>query len=103
MVSPAALVGAIACIKQDTALGPDDLRPSDLRLAPPAGIDDLLELFQRMEGGILVPEVFKQALAALLGKPPLSGERHIALLHMLHRVWMHMHNNLVSEWDAHWY
>ena len=51
-----------------------------------------------MEKGIRVPKIFKQALVALLGKPG-GGERPIALLPMLYRVWMRLRKSLVTGWD----
>ena len=54
-----------------------------------------------MEKGICVPEVFKQALVALLGKPPPGGgERPIPLLPMLYRVCMRLRKGLATEWDS---
>ena len=58
----------------------------------------MLQLYLSMEKGICVPEVFKPALVALLGKPG-GGERPIALLPMLYRVWMRLRKSLVTEWD----
>ena len=78
-VTPADLVRAIKSIKKDTALGPDHLSPKELRRLPKEGIE---ALHRQMEEGICVPEVFKQALVALLGKPG-GGERPIALMPML--------------------
>ena len=90
---------AIRSIKKDTALGPDQLSPRQLRRLPPEGVEALLRIYLDMEQGILVPEVFQQAFVALLGKPG-GGERPIALMPMLYRVWMRLRKNLVAEWDA---
>jgi len=92
------LVMAIKSIKKDTALGPDRLSPKELRRLPAERVDALLQLYLGMEEGICVPEVFKQALVALLGKPG-GGERPIALLPMLYRVWMRLRKSLVTGWD----
>jgi len=97
-VTPADLPRAIKSIKKDTALGPDHLSPKELRRLPNEGVEALLHLYRQMEKGICVPEVFKQALVALLGKPG-GGERPIALMPMLYRVWMRLRKNLVTGWD----
>ena len=94
-VSAKDLMRAIRSIKKDTALGPDQLSPRHLRRLPMEGVEALLKLYLRLEQGILVPEVFKRAFVALLGKPG-GGERPIALMPMLYRVWMRLRKNLVA-------
>ena len=52
-----------------------------------------------MDNSAIIPLHFMQNVVALLGKPTGIGERPIALLTFVYRLWIRVRKPLVASWD----